>query len=244
MTILSFLQRMGKNNLYYPGCMLKFGMNKELENYKEILNLLGIDFVLIKEEQCCGSPVLNAGYVKDFKDLIKKNYEIFKQRRVYRIITPCPGCYNIFKNEAKKHFIKWDIEVEHIISVILRELKKRKQKRELKKMIVSYHDPCHLGRFCKIYEEPRELITLLKGEIKEMIHNRENAICCGAGGGMRANFPEIAKEIAKKRVQEVPKEAEKILTPCGLCTMNLKTADERVEELSNWILERIKIGYF
>lgn len=239
MGLMSFLKNLNKNTLFYPGCMLKFAMEKELEAYKKILNKSGIDFITIKEEVCCGSPVLNAGYKKDFRKLIEKNYNLFKEKNVFLIITPCPGCYKTFKTEAKKIFPKWDIEVEHFTQTFLKILKKREIKFSPKKEIVSYHDPCHLGRYAEIYEEPREIIKILGGEIKEMKHNRNESICCGAGGGLRANFPEIAKEIAKKRISEVQKEVEKIITCCGLCAANLKTADKRTVELSEWILERI-----
>ncbi len=244
MGLISFFKNLGSTTLYYPGCMLKYAMKKEMENYKEVLNLLGIDFIMIPDEVCCGSPVFNAGFKKDSKKLAEKNLKIFKERKVRKIITPCPGCYNMFKNEFPKLLKNWDIEVVFSLSLILEKLKARKKKRGLESEVVTYHDPCHLGRFSNIYDEPRELINLLGGELKEMIHNREEALCCGAGGGVRANYPEIAKKVAKRRTQEAPKDAKKILTPCGLCSANLKTADDRTIEFSSWMLERIKKGWF
>jgi len=65
--------------------------------------------------------------------------------------------------------------------------------------IVAYHDPCHLGRYSEIYEEPREVIKLLGGKILEAKFNRDNAYCCGGGAGVRANFPEVAKAVAKRK---------------------------------------------
>ncbi len=147
----------------------------------------------------------------------------------------------MFKNEFPKLIRGWDIEVEFALKVILKELKKKKFKREIGREVVTYHDPCHLGRFSGIYNEPRELIELLGGELKEMIHNREDALCCGAGGGLRSNFPDVAKKIAERRTQEAPDGAQKILTPCGLCSANLKTADDRTWEFSEWLLERMKL---
>lgn len=244
MGIISFFKNFGANTLYYPGCMLKFGMEKEMENYKQIFNLLGIDFIMIPDEVCCGSPVYNAGYKKDARKLAEKNLEIFKSRRVTKIITPCPGCYNMFKNEFPKLIRNWDVSVEHATQTILRELKKRRPKNNSNKEVVTYHDPCHLGRFSNIYEEPRKIIELLGGKLKEMIHNKEDSLCCGAGGGLRSNFPDVAKKIAKRRTQEAPRDAMKILTPCGLCSANLKTADNRTLEFSEWVLERMKLGYF
>jgi Fe-S oxidoreductase len=238
--IFELLKGLNASTLYYPGCMLKNVMTIEHENYKKIFNILGIDFVMLpNNEVCCGSPVINAGYRKDAKVLAKKNYEIFKKYNITKIITPCPGCYNMFANEYPKLVREWDIDVEHATQTIARELRKRRLKQYNGKEIVTYHDPCHLGRHSGIYEEPREIIQLLGGELKEMVHNRNNALCCGAGAGVRANYPKLAKDIAKKRMSEKPNDAKYTLTPCGLCTANLKTADDSVVEFSTWVLGRL-----
>lgn len=238
--ILDILKGMNAQTLYYPGCMLKNVMTTEQENYKRIFNILGIDFVMLPStEVCCGSPVMNAGYKKDTKDLVKKNYALFKKHNIIKIITPCAGCYNMFKNEYPKILREWDIDVEHATQTLLRELKFKRLKQFSGREVVSYHDPCHLGRYCGIYDEPREIIKLLGGELKEMTHSKENSLCCGAGGGMRANYPDTAKKIAKKRMTEKPIDAQFTLTPCGLCTANLKTADDSVVEFSTWVLRRL-----
>jgi Fe-S oxidoreductase len=236
---MGIFSNFGKRTLYYPGCMLKGVLTEEQENYKKIFNKLGIDFVMLaSEEVCCGSPVYNAGYRKDARKLAQKNFDLLKQKKISKILTPCPGCYNMFHNEYPKLLRDWDIEVEFALKIILEKLKKKKIS-DFVGEVVTYHDPCHLGRYSGIYDEPREIIRILGGKLKEMTHNRENSLCCGAGGGMRANFSNTAKEIAKKRTAEAPKDAEKILTPCGLCHANLSTADGRSEELSSWILRRL-----
>lgn len=237
---MGLFKNWGKNTLYYPGCMLKGVLTEEQENYKKIMNKLGIDFIMLsKDEVCCGSPIYNAGYKKDARELAKKNLELFKERKVTKIITPCPGCYNMFKNEYPELLREWDIEVEFMLVEVLKKLKKKRIKKHPTEEVITYHDPCHLGRYSEIYNEPREIIKLLGGTLKEMETNRENAMCCGAGGGMRANFPNEAKKIAKVRVAESPKDAEKILSPCGLCHANLQTADGRSQEFSTWLLGRL-----
>lgn len=236
---MGIFSNFNKKTLYYPGCMLKGVLTEEQENYKKIFNKLGVDFVMLSsEEVCCGSPVYNAGYKKDTRKLAQKNLDLFKAKKITKILTPCPGCYNMFKNEYAKLLRDWDIEVEHASQAILKKLKQKKIKKFIEET-VTYHDPCHLGRYSGIYEEPRAIIKLLGGKLKEMTHNRENSLCCGAGGGLRANFPRVAKKAAKKRTNEAPKDAEKILSPCGLCHANLSTADGRSEEFSTWILRRL-----
>lgn len=230
--------------LYYPGCLTKGVLEKEFESYKEIFNRLGIDFILLSDKEvCCGLPVLNAGFKKDTRKLAKKNYDIFKKNGITKIITNCPSCYHTFNDIYPKLVRGWDIKVEHATVTILDALKKKRIKyrgQEEDREMVSYHDPCHLGRYSGIYEEPRQVVELLGGKIVEMSHNRENAGCCGGGGGVRANFPEIAKKIAKRKAAGVPEVANKIISPCGLCYSNIKSGTDKSVEFSTFVLGRLR----
>ena len=214
----------GGKTLYFPGCLTKGVLLEQFENYKEIFNRLGIDFVMLsKDEVCCGLPVLNAGYRKDAKKLAKKNFDLFKKNGIRKIITNCPSCYHMFREIYPDMVREWDIEVEHATVTIcerLRKLRIRVTGDGSQAEVVAYHDPCHLGRFSGIYEEPREVIERLGGRVFEFELNRKDAICCGAGGGMRANFPEVAKKIAAKKMSFVPEEVVKVVSPCGLCYAN------------------------
>jgi len=227
--------------LYYPGCLTKGVLKEQFENYKEIFNRLGIDFVLLADEVCCGLPILNAGYRKDARKLAKKNFDLFKRNGIRRIVTSCPSCFYMFKEVYPKMVNGWDVEVEHASVVILNVLKRKGigfkgEEREL----VAYHDPCHLGRYSGIYEEPREVIERLGGKVFEFKMNRENAICCGGGGGVRANFPEVAKKIAKKKVSFVPDDVGKVVSPCGLCYANFKSVSDKSVEFSDFVVRKLR----
>ncbi len=246
MGILSVLGIGGKT-LYYPGCLTKGVLKTEMENYKTIFNKLGIDFLMLPaDEVCCGLPVLNAGYKKDVKKLAQKNLELFKSRGIKKIVTNCPSCYHTFKHVYPDLTPGWkeaDIEVEHATVTILNALKKKgidySSNSEKEKELIAYHDPCHLGRYSQIYDQPREVIKRLGGIILESPLSRENAFCCGAGGGMRANYPEIARAAAKKKSKYTTPKAEKIISPCGLCYSNIQTADARSEEFSSFVLRKL-----
>ena len=240
MTLKDFLKKITGNVLYYPGCLTKGILKTEFNNYKEIFNKLGIDYILIPNEVCCGLPVINAGHKKEAKILAQKNIEIFKEKKVYKIITSCPSCYHTFKTIYPQLIKGWDIEVEHATTTILNSLKNKNIISYKEKEIVTYHDPCHLGRHEKQYTAPREVIEILGGKIIEPINTKEKALCCGGGGGVRANYPEIAKEIAKKRITQFPENAQKIITPCGLCYSNLAEQDSRVIEFSTYVLGKLR----
>ena len=244
MGIIDWMSSKG-NVLYYPGCLAKFAIKENMQNYKDIFNLLGIDFVMLpNNEVCCGLPIINAGYKKQAKELAKKNFEIFKSNKIKKIITNCPSCYHMFKDEYPKVLNNWDIEVEHATQTILNALKRKKLPAVYITEDVTYHDSCHLGRYCGIYEEPREAIQLLGGNLIEMSHNRENALCCGAGAGVKANYPELAKNIAKTRLKDLPKQANTIISACSLCTSNLQSGMQEFEKEHNLQQNQIKSEEF
>lgn len=224
------------NTLYYPGCMTKFVLQNEFENYKKILEKLGVSYTII-EGMCCGSPVLNAGYEKDAIKLARDNFELFKKYNIKKIITNCPACYKFFKEDYKKMLLEWDekIEIEHTTLTILNKLKDKERlvKNKANEDIV-YHDPCHLGRHMGIYEEPRLVLSMLGYNVKDMYNNRENSLCCGGGGGLKANNTKLANSIAREIVKQA-KEAgvKKIITTCPLCFANISgNSDIEVEEFS------------
>ena len=128
MGILSVFKGKG-NVLYYPGCLTKFVLQSEMNNYRKILNKIGVDFIMLPDEMhlCCGSPVRNAGYEKDARQLARKNFELFKKHSIGKIITNCPACFKTFMQDYKEMMHDWNIEVEHITKTILNALKKRPQ---------------------------------------------------------------------------------------------------------------------
>lgn len=218
------------NVLYYPGCLTRFVATDLLENYRKIFKSyairdLSIDFIELEEANCCGSPVLKAGYTKDFKDLAKKNLRMFKEYSVGMIVTSCPACAATLREEYKRVLgDDWDIEVKHMLEVI--DVNEQEDPRG----IVTYHDPCHLGKKLGIYDQPREVIKKLGYEIKEMDLNRKNSFCCGGGGGLSANNPELSSEIAKKRLSMAKEiKVPKLVTSCPLCYLHLKDNSKDID---------------
>lgn len=252
MGIKKFFKKLTENTLYYPGCLTKGVLTKEFENYKWIFNKLGVDFILLNgnekesREVCCGLPVLNAGYKKDARKLAEKNLKLFKERNVGLIVTNCPSCYYTFKVIYPSLVRDWDIEVKHATDFILERLRKKNIDFSNldKKEIVVYHDPCHLGRHLEnpIYDAPREVIQRLGGMVFEFKNSKEESLCCGGGGGLRANYPSDAKKIAINRINNLPNksEVEKVISPCGLCFKNLESATEKSEEFSSFVKRKLE----
>lgn len=216
------------NTLYYPGCLTKFVLKDIETNYKKILKEIGIEFIMLGEmEFCCGSPVINAGYKKEYEELVEKNREIFKKYGIGKIITNCPACYKTLKENYP------EVEVEHATQTIWKNIKKMKLKSFNEK--ITYHDPCHLGRHSGIYEEPRNILKALNFKIEEIRNNKENSMCCGGGAGLRVNSPETAAKITKILEKEI--KTKKVVTTCPLCYSQLKEqTNKEVLEISQLLI--------
>jgi len=220
---MRILNLFGGNILYYPGCLTKFVAKDLEENYKKILNKIGIDFIMLKDlELCCGNPVLNAGHEKETKELAEKNFKLFKDRGVKKIITSCPACFHMFKTNYPKLISGWDIKVEHITQTISKAVKEGKINPKRLGIDITYHDPCHLGRYEGIYDEPRDIIKK-SGNLKEMKLTKNYSFCCGGGSGVKSNQPELANSIAKERIGMAKETKAKVLcTSCPMCYLHLK----------------------
>lgn len=227
---------LGKNTLYYPGCLTKFVAKNLEEDYKKILTKLGVDFIVLKDKEvCCGSPALKAGYANDFCNLAQKNLQLFREHGIGKIISNCPACTMIFKKEYPKILQDWNIEVFHISEIINKRIKFFKTQKRIR---VSYHDPCHLGRELGIYDPPREIIKKMGYHLVEMEFSFRDSFCCGGGGGVVSNEPELANKIAQQRIEQAKNtNVEMLITSCPLCYLHLKqnSKDLMVKELSEII---------
>lgn len=227
---MNFLDRLTRRNtLYYPGCLAKFAAKELSEKYQKILRKIGEDFIMLANlELCCGSPLINSGHPDIAKDMAEKNFKIFKEHGVKKIITNCPGCFKVFSKDYPTLVKGWDIEVEHAITAMLRHFEKNPPV-VTKQITATYHDPCHLGRHTGLYEEPRKLLKLLGIDLKEMELAGRDALCCGGGSGVKTNYPELANAVAKERLEIAKKAANLVITPCPMCFRHM---DENSQEIN------------
>jgi len=159
--------------------------------------------------------------------LARKNIDLILATGAKTVITGCPYCSRTFKNKPQYAELKEKgINVVHITQFLKDyEFGVETDKR------VTYHDPCDLGRHCGIYEEPREIILKIAPNFVEMPHNRADALCCGAGGGVRGAYPKNSIAMARRRLEEVEEVgAEVMLTECNSCLHNFSNAKLRKQE--------------
>jgi Fe-S oxidoreductase len=211
--------------LYYPGCTYAYDpkITENIRNIARLLHEAGVDFsILGNEEKCCGSTAFNLGFVKVLEKYGADNIETFNNLGIKTIITPCAGCYNTLRN-VYPQLGTCSFEVKHSV-VVLAELIKQKKLKPTHRInaIVTYHDPCHLGRHGKIFDAPREILKSIPGlTLVEMNRIREYSFCCGGGGGVRTGKLEFALATAKRRIKEAEGTGATLLaTACPFCEEN------------------------
>jgi heterodisulfide reductase subunit D len=215
--------------LYFVGCTaaLDPALQHIAQNTAALLKKTGVDFgVLGEEEICCGSVFLRIGERALARDLAEKNLEMFERLGATTVVTSCAGC---FKTLSEDYIAFRDLPVRVVhASQYLLELREAGYLAAGKETAVevTYHDPCHMGRHCGVYDPPRELVKSLPGvQLREMKRNRENAWCCGAGGGVRSAFPDWALQSSRARIEEAQATgAGFLVTTCPFCLQNLTTA--------------------
>ncbi len=217
----------GADALYFVGCTGAYRLPDVPRNFLDIAKKGNFKLAVSPDEQCCGSVALRCGVEEVGKRLAQHNAELIKSLSVSKVVATCAGCYRTLKLDYPKLVDDWDVEVLHSIEAVDQLLQDGTLKVAHKiDGDITYHDPCHLGRHCGIYDAPRNVIEAIKGgKFVEMRRHRNYAYCCGAGGGVKSGFPELALEIAQERVQEAVDTGAKYLTTiCPFCLNNLSSA--------------------
>ena len=257
-----FINNKGAKVGYYVGCTASYRQIEVAVTTAKLFEKLGINFTLIEEEVCCGSPFFRIGAVETAQELMRKNLENFKDLEM--VYFSCAGCYRTITID----YPKWMAEDEKlpfktlhafelITELIQKEKIKFKANKELKGKVITYHDPCHTGRHFAIdmeqnmikesknlmfdmrkvnkmidewFDKPRVILRKLEEDVglkfNEMYRIRMNSMCCGAGGGVRAGYPDFSIRTASLRCDEANAVgANFLLTECPFCWRNLDDAN-------------------
>jgi Fe-S oxidoreductase len=211
--------------LFYVGCTPAYDPRCQ-ETARALVTIFEaseMDYgTLGNEESCCGDPVYGMSERGLFELLVEDNTALFEERRVNKMVTISPHCFNAFKNKYGETGIK----VRHytqLLAELIDTGKLKLNKRFERK--VTYHDPCFLGRRNKVYDEPRRVLEVVPGmEFVEFDRSRERSVCCEGGGG-RMWMDVSGERLAEERVRDaVEIGAEVIVTACPFCMSTLEDA--------------------
>jgi heterodisulfide reductase subunit D len=185
----------------------------------------------MKDEWCCGNPLLRTGQMTPAKEVAQHNLEQLKNAET--VITACAECNRTLRIDYPKMGLEVP-QVMHITEFLSGLLDEGKLKLEKPvNMKVTYHDPCYMSRRMDfgIYDEPRKLLSAIPGlELVEMENTRENTWCCGAGGAFKIAHPVEAVESGVDRLGHAVKVgAEVIVSSCPFCKANFVDAVKETE---------------
>ena len=230
--------------VFWVGCAGSFDQRaqKITKAFVSILEKVGIRYAILgKEEMCTGDPVRRAGNEFMFQMMAYQNIQVLNNYGIKKIVTACPHCFNIIKNEYPPLGGHYDV-IHH--SVFLQQLIdegkiKMKEDGTFKGKRITYHDSCYLGRANNIYEAPRKVLEALDAELVEMKRCRSKGLCCGAGGAQMFKEEEKGNiRINSERTKEaVGTEASIIAAACPFCNtmltdgVKLEEKEEKVQVL-------------
>jgi len=197
-----------------------------------VLKAAGVDFAVLGEaEACCGDPARRAGYEFQFQILAEENIELLKSYGIQEIITTCPHCYHTLKHEYPG--FGGDFRVVHYTQFIADLIGQGKLKlTNGLNTKLTYQDPCYLGRYNGVYQEPRQILEAVPGAtLKEMDRSRNTGFCCGGGGGhMWIEEQPGTTKINQMRFEDVLKTgAETVVTACPYCLQMFEESIEHKE---------------
>ncbi|HHT9119505.1 MAG TPA: heterodisulfide reductase-related iron-sulfur binding cluster [Candidatus Hypogeohydataceae bacterium YC41] len=219
--------------LFWVGCAGAFDERnrKAVRAFAKILQKAGVDFTILgREERCNGDPLRRVGNEFEFQRLARENIELLKRYNIKEIVTCCPHCFNTLKNEYPQfggHFKVWHHTqyIERLLSrmpFLMDNPPKspfnKGGKRGTREEMITYHDPCYLGRHNDIYEPPRNILKRLGLGFKEMESSRNKGFCCGGGGGHMWMELRLGRNINEMRTEQaLGTGANIIATACPFC---------------------------
>lgn len=193
--------------LFWVGCMGSFDdrAKKITKALAGILHKAGVKFaVLGAEESCNGDPAKRAGNEFLFQMQAMMNIQVLNGYEVKKIVTACPHCFNILKNEYPQLGGNYDV-VHHtqFLQGLLNDGRLKVEGGKFKGKKITFHDPCYLGRGNGEYEAPRAVLQKLDAELTEMRRCKSQGLCCGAGGAQMFKEAEPGKrEVNVERTEE------------------------------------------
>jgi Fe-S oxidoreductase len=219
--------------LFWVGCTgaLEDRSLKVTQATAELMKQAGVNFGILGEEEiCCGDPARRLGAEHLCLMTAMNNIQLFTGYNIRKIVTACPHCFNILKNEYAR--LGGQFEVTHHSQFIAELLKENRLELDRAvEAVVTYHDSCYLGRYNDIYSQPRQVLGSIPGvTLTEMEQNRKNCFCCGGGGGRMWLEENTGQRISEMRLDHaIATRAGVMATACPFCLQMFEDATRSKE---------------
>ncbi len=238
--------RKGAEVAYFVGCVASFYPQcySIPQSIVQLLEKVSASYTTLGgEEWCCGFPLIIAGMGDEALEAVRHNVETVRQTGARRLVASCPSCYHTWKHDYPRLLGEpLGFEVLHITELLAEFIRDGNLLPRPLEEVVTYHDPCDLGRTSGVYEAPREIIRAIPGiTMVEMEHHHEYSLCCGGGGDVEMADKELVAAVARRRLAEAQATKAKILlSACQQCKRTL-TAAARQEKVRIRIMDVVEL---
>lgn len=242
----------GAEVLYFVGCVSAFYPQAYSipQSLVQIFERAGVSFTTMGgQEWCCGYPLYGAGMKDLVAELAKHNLERVKELGSTKLVATCPSCYYAWTH-VYPEFVELPAELEilHATQYLAALLEEGRIDLGPVERIVTYHDPCDLGRKSGEYDAPRAILSRIPGlEFREMATHGENAMCCGGGGDVEISDRQVTGEVGVLRMQQAQETgAQAVVSACQQCKRTLLTGARqakirmRAMDISELVLESMR----
>lgn len=226
---LGLTHQRGAEALLYIGCVSSFYPQTYSipQALVQILERANVKYTTLGgDERCCGYPLFGAGMKDDVARFARHNIEQVKALEPQQLVATCASCYHTWQHlypEYTDGSGKLGFRVLHATEFLARLIEEKRIKLAKLPWVVTYHDPCDLGRKNGVYDAPRAVIRSIPGiTLREMANHHENAMCCGGGGDVAMSDATVTEDIAARRLaQAASTGAEAIISACQQCKRTL-----------------------
>lgn len=236
---------------FFTGCMLNHTLGHTGHSVIAVLNKFGCEVVVPKDQGCCGLPQYAYGDFETAKRLARLTIDRFAGEKVEAVISACATCGSMLKEEYRKLFAdepaylpkveEFAGKVREFSQFLARDLKGSGNRlRPLIPVKVTYHDPCHMVRYQKITQPPRELLKSIPR--LQFVEMKEADRCCGAAGLVQAFYPDEANDITRQKIANIENSgADVVVTTCPACihriqgALNLAGGRQKVVHLADML---------
>jgi heterodisulfide reductase subunit D len=217
----SHIARKSKIGLFV-GCTPSYVRRSSASEAIELLDKMGVDYTIASDEWCCAHPLMSAGEKEKVAEFMRHNLETYRKLGVERMLFLCPGCQMTFSNELPDVLGEaMPFEAVNLVELVAEEVEAGRL--EFNGMpagsVLTYHDPCTLGRQLKIYDAPRAILNAIPGmRFAEMPRHGRDSFCCGAGSYVRYDYPGLTDTAGLERWKEaLGTGANTLVTSCTSC---------------------------
>jgi Fe-S oxidoreductase len=232
--------------LLWLGCVWAYNPDarSSLQAMIKVLKESGVSYGVLENESCSGHHSRRQGEEMQFQTLARENITALEEHRVEKIIAPCPHCLHTLRREYPTLKAGFGVEVTHHSEFLMQLLASgniKVRRTNGKDSVLTFHDPCYLGRYENSYEAPRQVIAQVGFALKELPRKRGKSFCCGGGSAGFAREEAVKKRVDQERSREIVESGANVLvTACPECKMMLNAAVEETKDLAELVAEAME----